>query len=79
MTGIPDCQLHIRPCLEISGDGDTVSRQVNGLQAYFDDAASLAHRMGRIRAEVEYDLVYLRWVGQYRSGVGVNDRLYSNS
>jgi hypothetical protein len=35
--------------------------------------------MGRIRAEIEYDLVYLRWVGQDRAGVGVNDWLYSKS
>jgi hypothetical protein len=42
---------------------------------YLNNAASLAHRMGRIRAEIEYYLLYLRWVGQYSSGIGVNDRL----
>jgi hypothetical protein len=53
MTGIPHCQPYVWAYLKLRRDSRMVSRDVNGLQEHFDDTASLAHRMGRIRAEVE--------------------------
>src|SRR5262249_31156317 len=79
MTGIPDGQPHVWPCLEINGNDGTVRRHVKGRQECVDATAGVAHCMGRIGAEVEQHLVYLRWVGQYRSAVGGNDLLYSKS